>query len=110
MNWTEALMQFLLGVAPAIVAFLISYYLKEKAKQEALMGRLNVVAYYADLAVKAAEDLLGPKQGVLKLKKAVEILRQFLEKLGVYLSDEEAEAEIRKAFQESEYAKKKEAA
>jgi len=112
MSWSETLQQLLLGIAPMLIAFVLTYYVKEKAKREAIINKAYVVASTAEKAIAAVEDIFAnsPNKptGVEKLKKAVEIANQMLEKVGIYLSKDEIETEIRAAFQDSPYNKGKE--
>ncbi len=108
MNWVTTLQQLLLSVAPLLIAFALTYYVKDKTKREAALTKAALVAKYAQKAVEAAEDIWGStKPGVEKLKLAVQIAQQMLEKVGIYLSKEELTVEVRSAFQESRYAQKK---
>jgi hypothetical protein len=102
---TGKLLEVVLSIIPVVLTFLLTYYVKGKAKREAILAKSQLVLQYADMAVKAAEDLLGPKTGFDKLKYAIEILQKILKEVGINLSKEEAEAAVRSAYQTSPYNK-----
>jgi type II secretory pathway component PulF len=112
MSWSETLQQILLGIAPMLIAFILTYYVKDRNKREEILNRIMIITTVADKAVAAAEDFYANSatkpSGIEKLRKAVDIAKQLLAKVNIQLSDEEIEAEVRTAYQNSPYAKHKE--
>jgi hypothetical protein len=101
----DFLLQFFLSVAPLLVAFALTYYIKDKVRRDQIFTKMSLVAEYAARAVRVAEDVFGSGQGFEKLKYATGLLQQFMEKIGMALNQDEAEQAVRAAYQDSPYAK-----
>ena len=101
----EFLFQFFLSVAPLIVAFALTYYIKDKIQREQTFTKIKLATEFAAKAVRIAEDIFGKGQGLEKLKYATELVQQFMAKVGVALNPNEAEQVVRAAYQDSPYAK-----
>lgn len=91
----EILKDIAVLVFPALFSALLGKLVKERANAE----KLKRIIAIAEEAVLFAEDAFPQSPGVEKLKKAIEYLKGALAKGGIKLSDAEAEAKVRAAYQ-----------
>lgn len=82
-------------VFPALLSAVLARFVKTEAERE----RFARILHLAEEAVLFAEDAFPDKKGLEKLREAVEYLKSVLAKAGVTLSDAEAEAKVRAAYQ-----------
>jgi hypothetical protein len=102
----EFLLQFFWSVAPLVIAFALTYYIKDKVRREQTFTKIKLATEFAAKAVRIAEDIFGKGHGLEKLKYATELVQQFTARVGVALRHDEAEQMVRAAYQDSPYAKK----
>lgn len=69
------------------------------------LERYRKILTLAEEAVLFVEDAFPEKRGFEKLQKAIQYLKEGCERLGILLSDEEAEARVRIAYQRLERTK-----
>jgi len=91
----ELVRDVVLVILPALLSVLVGRLLKDKAEAE----RLRKIVAFAEEAVLFVEDAFPDSPGVEKLRKAIEYLKGVLAKAGVTISDTEAEAKVRAAYQ-----------
>lgn len=91
----EILKDFAILVFPALLSAVLARFVKTDAERE----RFARVLRLAEEAVLFAEDTFPNSPGVEKLKKAVEYLKGVSAKGGIKLSDADAEAKVRAAYQ-----------
>jgi hypothetical protein len=91
----ELVRDVVLVVLPAFLSVLAGKLLRDKAEAE----RLRKIVAFAEEAVLFVEDAFPDSPGVEKLKKAIEYLKGVLARAGVTVSDTEAEAKVRAAYQ-----------
>ena len=102
MNWGETLQNLVLTIVPVIVAFLINKYLKTEEEKTKFLARLKAGVQFADEAIYFVEDAFPDLSGVEKAKKAVEYFKLVMANAGYPVTDVEAEAKVRAAFQNSD--------
>ena len=102
MNWGETLQNLILTIVPVIVAFLIKKYLKTEEEKEKFLARLKAGVQFADEAIYFVEDAFPDLSGVDKAKKAMEYFKTIMANSGFPVTEAEAEAKVRAAFQVSE--------
>jgi len=91
----ELVRDVVLVVLPALLSVLAGRLIKDKAEAE----RLRKIVAFAEEAVLFVEDAFPGVPGTEKLRKAIEYLKGVLAKAGVSISDTEAEAKVRAAYQ-----------
>jgi len=91
----EILKDILILFLPAFLSVLAGKLLREKEKAERFYKALAL----AEEAVLFVEDAFPGVPGAEKLKKAIEYLKGVLAKAGVSITDTEAEAKVRAAYQ-----------
>lgn len=91
----ELLRDIAILVFPVVVSLLVRRFLREKEDAE----RLKRVLALAEEAVLFVEDAFPGKKGTEKLKEAIGYLKAVLAQAGITLSDAEAEAKVRAAYQ-----------
>lgn len=92
-------MEFLRDLAilalPALFSVLARKFLKDREEAE----KLRRILALAEEAVLFVEDAFPEARGTEKLRKAIEYLKAVLAKAGIAISDAEAEAKVRAAYQ-----------
>ena len=84
------------------MAFLINKYLKTEEEKAKFLARLKAGVQFADEAIYFVEDAFPDLSGVDKAKKAVEYFKLVMANAGFPVTDAEADAKVRAAFQVSE--------
>lgn len=102
MNWGDTLQNLVLTIVPIIVAFLINKYLKTEEERNKFLNRIKAGVQFAYEAIYFIEDAFPDLSGVEKVKKAMEYFKQIMANAGFPVTDAEAEAKIRAAFQNSD--------
>ena len=92
-------MSFLSTVLVLVFPSLLTYVLTRLGMDRLKLERYERLLRLAEEAVLFAEDAFPQSPGVEKLKKAVEYLKMIAQKVGMKLSDQEAEEKTRVAFQ-----------
>ncbi|MEN3202580.1 MAG: phage holin, LLH family [Atribacterota bacterium] len=95
--FSSAVSLFLLGAG--------SYLFSRWHIDRLALERYRKILTLAEEAVLLVEDAFPEKRGLEKLQKAIQYLKEGCERLGILLSDEEAEARVRIAYQRLERTK-----
>lgn len=82
-----------------VLPVLVSLFARKFLKSQEDVVRLKKVLALAEEAVLFVEDAFPEKKGTEKLKEAIEYLKAVLARAGIQLSDAEAEAKVRAAYQ-----------
>ena len=101
MNWSETLQNLILTIVPIIVMFLINRYLKTEEERKKFHDRISAGYQFAKEAILFVEDAFPDMKGLDKLKKAMDYFKQVMANAGYPVTNEEAEAKVRSAFQTS---------
>jgi LL-H family phage holin len=91
----ELILDIVLVVLPAALSLILARFIKTKEEEEKFFRILKL----AEEAVLFAEDAFPDSPGVEKLRRAIEYLKGVLARAGVTISDTEAEAKVRAAYQ-----------
>lgn len=106
---SQEILQYILSISAMIIVFLIRRYFATIAEQEAIRVKTATYWGYANTAVRFAEDIFknNPEKlaTISKLQFAMDYMMTELEKLGFDISTLDAEAQVRAAFQDSDYNK-----
>ena len=102
MNWGETLQNLILTIVPIVVAFLINKYLKTEEERKKFQNKLKTATQFADEAIYFVEDAFPDLKGIDKVKKAMEYFKLIMANAGYPVTEAEAEAKVRAAFQTSD--------
>jgi len=94
-DFQKTITDILILVLPAVLSYVFARLGIDKIKFQKYQRLIQL----AEEAVLWAEDYYPEKEGVEKLKEAIEYLKNACIKAGLWISDEEAEKKVRVAYQ-----------
>lgn len=95
MDLQKTITDILILVLPATLSYIFARLGIDRIRFQKYQRLLQI----AEEAVLWAEDYYPEKEGVEKLKEAIEYLKSACIKAGLWISDEEAEKKVRVAYQ-----------